>query len=225
MNSDYRYEIKFVLNSIKLSDAMEWLYTNTTANLAYENRIVNSIYFDDISNSSVRDNLTGVSQRSKFRLRWYDNENKECLAFEVKIKNGRLSRKEIYPINLSKDNLIKLSAEDIASRCIKDLKMNNVIFDDYMMPTLKVSYEREYYETHNGIRITIDQNIRFSDIYLNSMLIKETPFNYPLSVMEIKFDPSKKREVSELIKPINISPTRHSKYLVGMAITRNVTYI
>ena len=225
MNSDYRYEIKFVLNSVKLSDAMEWLYTSTTAKMAYENRIVNSIYFDDIGFSSVRDNLTGISQRSKFRLRWYENENKECLAFEAKIKNGRLSRKEIYPINLSKDNLMELNVGDIASRCIKDLGMNNVIFDDYMVPTLKVSYEREYYETHNGIRITIDQNIHFSDMYLHTMLIEERPFHYPLSVMEIKFDPSMKKEVSELIKPLHITPTRHSKYLVGMAITHNVTYI
>jgi len=225
VNSDYRYEIKFVLNSIKLSDAMEWLYTSTTANMAYENRIVNSIYFDDMGFSSVRDNLTGISQRSKFRLRWYENENKECLAFEAKIKNGRLSRKEIYPINLSKDNLMELSVGDIASKCIKDLEMNNVIFDEYMTPTLKVSYEREYYETHNGIRITIDQNINFSDVYSNSMLAKEKPIHYPNNVMELKFSPSMKKEVSKLIQSLHITPTRHSKYLVGMAITNNAVYL
>ena len=225
MNSDYRYEIKFVLNSVKLSDAMEWLYTSTTAKMAYENRIVNSIYFDDISFSSVRDNLTGVSQRNKFRLRWYENENNECLAFEAKIKNGRLSRKEIYPINLSKDNLMEFSVGDIASKCIKDLEMNNVIFDDYMAPTLKVSYEREYYETYNGIRITIDQHINFSDVYSHSMLAEEKPINYPYNVMELKFSPSMKKEVSKLIQSLHITPTRHSKYLVGMAITNNAVYL
>jgi SPX domain protein involved in polyphosphate accumulation len=224
VNSDYRYEIKFVLNSVKLSDAMQWLYTSTTANKEYENRIVNSIYFDDIGFSSIRDNLAGVAQRNKFRLRWYGNQQ-SGLGFEVKIKSGRLSRKEIYPVNLTKDNLMELSVGDIASSCLKDLAMKNVIFDDYMIPTLKVSYEREYYETHNGIRITIDQHINFSDLYLHTMFAEEKPIHYPFNVMEVKFDPSMKKEVSKLIKPLHTTPTRHSKYLVGMAIINNAVYI
>ena len=71
MNSDYRYEIKFVLDNSRLSDAMQWLYNETTANKIYDNRSVNSIYFDDVNFSSVRDNLAGLPQRNKFRLRWY----------------------------------------------------------------------------------------------------------------------------------------------------------
>ena len=48
MSSDYRYEIKFVLDNTRLADVMQWLYNNTTANKSYDNRIVNSIYFDDV---------------------------------------------------------------------------------------------------------------------------------------------------------------------------------
>ena len=74
MSSDYRYEIKFVLDNARLADVMQWLYNNTTANKSYDNRIVNSIYFDDVGFSSVRDNLAGTAQRNKFRLRWYVNQ-------------------------------------------------------------------------------------------------------------------------------------------------------
>ena len=74
MSSDYRYEIKFVLDNSRLADAMQWLYNNTTANKSYENRVVNSIYFDDVGFSSVRDNLSGITQRNKLRLRWYVNQ-------------------------------------------------------------------------------------------------------------------------------------------------------
>ena len=69
MSSDYRYEIKFVLDNSRLSDAMQWLYNETTAIKTYDNRKVNSIYFDDVGFSSVRDNLAGISQRNKLRLR------------------------------------------------------------------------------------------------------------------------------------------------------------
>ena len=48
MTLDYRYEIKFVLDDTKLSEAMQWLYNDTTANKTYNDRRVNSIYFDDV---------------------------------------------------------------------------------------------------------------------------------------------------------------------------------
>jgi len=64
VNPDYRYEIKFVLDNSRFADAMQWLYNETTAIKAYDNRTVNSIYFDDVSFSSVRDNLAGIPQRN-----------------------------------------------------------------------------------------------------------------------------------------------------------------
>ena len=34
-------------------------------------RIVNSIYYDNPQYSSIKDNLAGITPRSKYRLRWY----------------------------------------------------------------------------------------------------------------------------------------------------------
>ena len=104
MSSDYRYEIKFVLDNARLADVMQWLYNNTTANKSYDNRMVNSIYFDDIDFSSVRDNLAGIAQRNKLRLRWYGNQKNSLPIFEVKTKNGRLGYKTAYPIKSIKNN-------------------------------------------------------------------------------------------------------------------------
>jgi hypothetical protein len=43
----------------------------TTSKKAYDERRVNSLYFDDLSFPAVRDNLAGISQRNKKRLRLY----------------------------------------------------------------------------------------------------------------------------------------------------------
>ena len=43
--------------------------------------------------------------------------------------------------------------------------------------------------------------------------------------MEIKFEPSMKDKVAKLIKPLNISPKRHSNNLVGLAILGYTVYI
>ena len=225
MNSDYRYEIKFVLDNARLSDAMQWLYNETTASKAYDNRTVNSIYFDDVDFSSVRDNLAGISERNKFRLRWYGSQKYSVPIFEVKTKNGRLGYKTTYPINSIKNNLNELSIDKITSKCIKDLLANNIVFDEHLVPTLQVNYEREYYETYDGIRITIDQCIQFSDIQLHITLNENNAFSYPFKVMEIKFEPSMKEVVAELIKPLHISPKRQSKYLIGMAMLGYTVYI
>ena len=225
MSSDYRYEIKFVLDNARLSDAMQWLYSNTTANKTYYNRKVNSIYFDDVDFSSVRDNLTGISQRKKLRLRWYGHQ-KNCLPFfEVKTKNGRLGCKTSYPIKSIESNLLELNIDEITSKCIKDLAGHNVIFGQHLVPTLQVNYERKYYETHDGIRITIDQDIQFSDTQLHARLDENNSFTYPFKVMEIKFEPNMKEVVSKLIKPLHIAPKRHSKYLIGIAILGYAVYI
>jgi SPX domain protein involved in polyphosphate accumulation len=225
MSPDYRYEIKFVLDNARFSDAMQWLYNETTANKTYDNRRVNSIYFDDVGFSSVRDNLAGISQRNKFRLRWYGEQEHTLPIFEVKAKNSRLGRKSTYPINSIKNSLKELSIDNITSKCIKDLLEHNIVFDEYLVPTLQVNYEREYYETHDGIRITIDQDIQFSDTQLHTTLDENNSFSYPFKVMEIKFKPSMKETVAKLIQPLHITPKRHSKYLIGLAMLGYVVYI
>ena len=143
MKPDYRYEIKFVLDNAKLSDAMQWLYNKTTATERYDKRIVNSIYFDDVGFSSVRDNLAGIAQRNKSRLRWYGSQKNSLPMFEVKTKNGRLGYKTSYPIKSIENNLQDLNIDEITSKCLKDLLRHNIVFDEHLSPTLQVNYERE----------------------------------------------------------------------------------
>jgi hypothetical protein len=115
--------------------------------------------------------------------------------------------------------------DDIAFKCTEDLLKHDIIFDEYLVPTLQVNYEREYYETHDDIRITIDQNIQFSDTQLHTTLDENSSFPYPFKVMEIKFKPSMKKTVAELIRPLHITPKRHSKYLIGLAMLGYAVYI
>ena len=225
MNPDYRYEIKFVLDNSRLSDAMQWIHNETNSIKAYDDRKVNSLYFDDVGFSSVRDNLAGISRRNKFRLRWYGNQKNSLPFFEVKTKNGRLGCKTSYPIKSIENNLSKLTVDKITSKCIKDLMLHDIVFDMHLVPTLQVNYEREYYETYDGIRITIDQDIQFFDTQLHTTLDENNPFPYPFKVMEIKFKPSMKETVAELIRPLHITPKRHSKYLIGLAVLGYAVYI
>jgi len=225
MHSNYRYEIKFILDESKLADAIQWLNNSTTALRSYKNRKVNSIYFDDLIFSSVKDNLSGIPIRKKLRLRWYSNQENEYPKFEIKTKNGRLGKKITFPIESIDKNIMELDLDTITSRCIDSLKVKNIFFDDHILPSIQIDYEREYFETSDDIRITIDHNIQFYDTQINTKLNKLTPYSYSGHVMEIKFAPEMKNQVAKLIKPLNISPKRHSKYLIGLAKLGYVVYI
>ena len=228
MSEDFRYELKFVLDDVRAAEASHWLHFNTTARTAYPDRRVNSLYCDDLGFSSVRDNLAGVSDRRKIRLRWYQDINGIATGlpvFELKVRNGRLGRKISFKLPEIISDLMELDLRDLMIEVNKELAAKELIFDDYLTPTLQVSYVRSYYEDLYGLRITMDSDIRFNGVSPHQKLGTTLNTRYPYKVMEIKFPPSMKNDVSRLIRPLHITPKRHSKYLVGLAMLRQAVYI
>jgi len=217
MKNDYRYEIKFVLDEASLTTAYSWIYNHTSMVERYSRRSVNSLYFDDVDFSSVRDNLAGISNRKKIRLRWYD----DCVSpiLETKIRDGRLGYKKSEPIIGLSDNFFDLSIENITFECFK--KINS----EYIIPTLQTTYDREYYQDIGDIRITIDKNISFYSVNLHQKLNNLLPVSYHNKIMEIKFSPDKKIMVANMLRSLHLTPKRHSKYLQGLSKLGYVVYI
>tara|TARA_B110000008_G_scaffold100403_1_gene103111 strand:- start:57 stop:746 length:690 start_codon:yes stop_codon:yes gene_type:complete len=228
--NNYRYEIKFSLDELSYVRAMRWLFVHTHAKKKFEHRYVNSLYFDNPNYSSIRDNLAGISDRSKYRLRWYNalKSPNDIMSpcFEKKIRKGRLGRKEVIPLKNLKDNFPSQSLQKIESDVRLELQKNNILFDDYYTSILGVKYLRQYFEDNEGLRITIDSNIQFSyvDGITSRMSASPKLFNQRY-VMELKFDIELKDHASMILKKLNMSPTRHSKYLMGLSKFGSVLYI
>ena len=71
-----RIEAKYITtNSSILNNFLLLINDNGFLNV-YKKRSVFSLYYDDIFLSAVRDNLAGISNRKKFRLRFYSENNK-----------------------------------------------------------------------------------------------------------------------------------------------------
>ena len=88
----------------------KWIYkSNNTLNLInslirsklffrqhFPKRKVNSIYFDDNYYTSVIQNLDGINDKIKLRLRWYGNKSKITdPKFEFKKKIGFIAKKTL----------------------------------------------------------------------------------------------------------------------------------
>lgn len=225
-----RYELKFIFDEAKFTQAMCWLNSDTSFRHSFPIRKVNSLYFDDVSYQSVRDNLAGISRRKKTRLRWYGNTetgNIDGLVLERKIKNGRLGHKELFPLKNTKD-IRTINVSDMTSFIeanLDDSGKTFPLFNDYLFPTLLVEYSRQYFEDNQGIRLTIDESIQFRNPTPSASVLDGNVAAYPFYIMEIKFPVNMKNTVSKLLKHLHFTPKRHSKYLTGLSSFGIASYI
>lgn len=231
MNENNRYEIKFILNESELTEAIYFLKMIGSFS-PYPSRSINSLYFDTIDFQGVRDNLAGISQRHKVRLRWYDENEIDSFkppVLEIKKRNGRLGSKYKYIIpDINKEQIlgkeVNLLCNDIFNYIHRNYEYDQLLNDQYI-PMLFVNYDREYYETMRGLRITIDKKIAFRNITFNDPIKYCNPIPYNEYIMELKFPIEMKDEVSDIIRYLNLTPKRHSKYLAGMSKLGYAVYI
>ncbi len=231
MSQDYRYEVKFVLNEIQLSEFEFWMAAQTSMKEAYPDRVVNSLYFDDSDYRAARDNLTGLPNREKFRFRWYGNPADGRvldLRLERKVREGRLGFKQSCRLQTLEEKLLVVKLADLCDECREEFFRIGLLRGDLLsqlIPTLYVSYNRQYYQDINNVRITVDRGIEFSEVRANAKLLQSRPILYSKKIVEIKFSPDLKDNVAHLMKSLHIAPKRCSKYLHGLSMIGTAVYI
>ena len=90
-----RRERKYPLSAGELRQFRWWHRSQGRAfTRTFPNRTVNNIYFEPPDWASYGDNVSGVSDRTKCRLRWYDEvETAEEATFEVKHRRNAVGQK------------------------------------------------------------------------------------------------------------------------------------
>ena len=100
--SEWRYEIKLACPESQGQVALvrAWVRTHRAAFMvAYPPRRVNNIYFDSHTLSNLDDNLAGISERCKLRLRWYGADTAIVRGqLELKQKSNTLGSKIVRPL-------------------------------------------------------------------------------------------------------------------------------
>jgi len=221
-----RIESKFQTNSFGLMS-----FKNNLKDFgfvkSFNKRIINSLYFDDEKFSCISDNLSGITPRSKFRLRWYsDFQNSNYgLRYEQKIKKGILGIKKILNLNQFSNEI----SREFSIRNIRNFTniSDSSLLSFRLIPQLFCNYVRSYYENKDGIRLTIDQQIKFRNVKKNDKLFFKKS-NYLSSnsvIFELKFSESQKYLVLPLIRNMPSPSIRCSKYLLAQSKLRSFSYI
>ncbi len=192
-----------LINSLLRSDLF---FTNQ-----YPNRKVNSIYFDDLNFSSIRENLDGISNKKKIRVRWYGKKNILTKPqLEIKSKKGAETTKKNYSMN----QLNNLKFTDYTNlEKINDLVNLKVKSKKIIKSLLSTHYEREYFVSNDSkIRATVDYNLQ--SIYLNNLsqlnIIKN--FN-KVCILELKYSIKSDKFVRQKLKNITLRLTKNSKFV------------
>ncbi len=211
-NKIKRFERKWLFKSNNFLALINTLIrSNLFFRTQYPLRKVNSIYFDTHDYISIRQNLDGVSNKKKIRIRWYGNKNIITNpVIEIKSKKGFETKKESIGIkeldNLKLSNLENL--EIIKEKLNTKLKTKKIIY-----PILTTHYEREYFVSLNGkIRATVDYNLK--SIFLSNSSQIDIVKNFKnICILELKYSTNLDKYVRKNLKDISLRLSKNSKFV------------
>ena len=219
MNNN-RYERKFVINNLNLTQILIAIYRSKFffKNI-YVSRKVNSIYFDDVNLSSINENLDGISEKTKIRVRWYgDSQIIKNPILEIKKKREFYVNKETMPLEL--DNLEFLNSKNLYF--LEDY-LNNLEFlkklnlKKKLILVSSTHYKRKYFlSANNLIRATLDDN-QMSYSFLSSKYnnIKK---KYSDFILELKYSENIDEFVKSNIENFSLRLSKNSKYFKSIMI-------
>jgi hypothetical protein len=223
-----RYELKFNITLSELTLLFQWIKERPGTHKSYPNRKVYSIYFDTLDLDCAFENICGISNRKKYRLRWYKdiaNNIYYGTRYELKSKNASLGTKEVLVSAIRPESLFRMNTFYI-QRAISRENIGKIwrIYP-HLFPNILVEYEREYYEAFNCIRITVDQKLKFHEISGDNHINDKWQNMFNGAIIEIKFSPEHRDLVSEMLQNFPFYPTRTSKYVLGLSYFNKVNYI
>ena len=216
---DLRYEVKFVVPIIEAYRMESWVKAHQAGfRVAYPPRHINNVYYDSYDLFTYHENISGVSERTKIRLRWYGQDT-ELLSgrLELKHKKNRLGWKTTYKVRdlpfIGKD----WREITRALRAILPPE-GQVWLDAHPEPVIINRYRREYFVSADGrIRITLDTGLKVYDQLIYRSPNRTARTNLPdVMVVEAKTQDRNFDDLGQIVSSIPVRVGRFSKYVGGL---------
>lgn len=227
----YRNEWKYrcTLDDLAVIDNRLSAVLDRDANSGHNGKYeIHSLYFDDYKDSCAKENEAGISERFKYRIRYYGS-HPHFMKLECKKKRDGRCCKESILISMEEYQKIADGRADellwqtdnpfLKQFCIRCMTRK-------FMPKAIVDYERTaYVEENTHIRITLDENISVSDDFPH--FLDGNYVRYPLQekqqhILEVKFDDILPGYIRHLATNRNMVQSSFSKYRLGREKLQNM---
>jgi SPX domain protein involved in polyphosphate accumulation len=217
---DFRHERKFIIDQLCHQEIEHLIKYNPAmfSEIFYERR-VNNIYFDSLGLTNYHENLSGISERLKIRIRWYGKVfgviKKPVL--ELKIKKNELNQKMSFPLKafmLDKKLSLKLLQKvflksNLPEWLSESLKLYSPVFLN--------SYKRKYFiSADKKCRITLDKDLCFFRINNKNNSFYENIKKREFYVLEVKYLPQDHEKIPKITNHLLFRLSAHSKYVSGV---------
>ena len=189
--NEFRNELKY-----KITDSDFYLINHNLNNLLKKDcncegdfYTISSIYFDNYKKTSYNQVKNGISERWKYRIRFY-NYDDTYINLEKKYKlNGLTSKKSV---RITKEILNNILDGDIKIDRNNDELLNEFIIKmktEFLKPIICIEYDRIPYTYKLGnVRITLDYNIRYTNKYNELFNEKKVVHYLNEKILEVKYN-------------------------------------
>ena len=216
--NSYRYERKYVVPFHMESNLDAILCRSRYCfREIFSERTVNNIYFDTSMFRFYHENMQGVSDRKKVRIRWYGNGPLTgACRLEIKRKSGLVGTKTVQPLTLNGQDIMSFGL-------LNELSLPQELRFELgeIRPTLFNRYKRRYFLSADGrFRATIDRALRYSHPgvchFGNTMGSQDVT-----SVLELKYDRDADPDAAYVTADIPLTLSKKSKYVTGIDAVYN----
>ena len=208
-----RIEKKFIINSPYEDNIVNLIKNRIGFKEIFEERQINNIYFDDFKLSRFYANINGNFLKEKWRLRWYGETFGEdkSLTLEQKIRVGNVQFKK-------NETTVKINILDKMGTNIFYNKIPNKFKNFFIINFNK--YNRRYFSNNDkSIRITVDKNISYSNIFKEKIFKISKVYNDRRLILEIKSIVNNEDTIQNICQSLPLRVSRNSKYINGIITT------
>ena len=216
----YRHEYKYIIQ-----EAQERiLHTVAQGVLLRDSHVredgmytIRSLYFDDPYDSCFYENMNGTDPRSKFRIRYYNNDTTR-IRLEKKSKmrgmtnktSCSLTEEECHQLIQGQQILLTDQMPAGKAELLREMQMR------LLLPKVIVTYDRiPFVYAAGNVRVTFDKNITAStqtESFLDGNYRQRPVMAYSQSVLEVKWDELLPLHIQQLLQLDSLQWSTFSKY-------------
>lgn len=222
MEGDWRYERKFLVTALPACQVAGVLRRHPARFVpAFPPRWVNNLYFDTFDGRCLTEAVVGISERAKYRVRWYGElfGSIEASRYEIKDKRGLLGAKRSFPVppwSLRRGEPLLAPERLLAGAELPDIEGSRL---RALEARLLNRYLRRYMVSHDGsLRLTLETDLSFLAVHRGRNPFLRSARDATTTIVELKYPPGADDVARWAASRLPFRMTRSSKYVRGLEL-------
>ena len=201
-----RYERKYRIEGVPIDIVKQMVRHHPAAfEEIYPIRKINNIYFDSPGLTTYKDNVMGIANRKKMRVRWYGYRTERVIdpKLEIKMRFNEVGIKHIH--HVSAFDLKDLSVLTSEVNQLTNFREVFITYFDQLLSSILLGDKKI-----RNIVLTIDWQMAFTSIQDKIQFRANEIFDQNAVILELKYDKNLELEADFIAQFIPFRRTKNS---------------